>query len=101
MTQERMDSIEAYKSQIPAHLAMIVCQVLAALYYVVCRVILVGGMNRIILSFYRDVVAMIILIPAAYFIDRWVLFSEQICNPSRENDTEQKSDLLDPAAMGW
>ncbi|KAG6556265.1 hypothetical protein Mapa_002206 [Marchantia paleacea] len=70
MTQERMDSIEAYKSQIPAHVAMIVCQVLAALYYVVCRVVLVGGMNRIILSFYRDIVAMIILVPAAYFIDR-------------------------------
>ncbi|KAL2630445.1 hypothetical protein R1flu_015131 [Riccia fluitans] len=68
--REPVDYRNEQKSQIPAHIALLVAQVLAAVYYVVSRYALVGGMNRIVLSFYRDIVAMLVLIPAAYFIDR-------------------------------
>ncbi|KAL3688350.1 hypothetical protein R1sor_014659 [Riccia sorocarpa] len=68
--REAGDDRNGQKTQIPAHIALLIAQVLAAVYYVVSRLALVGGMNRIVLSFYRDIVAMIVLIPAAFFIDR-------------------------------
>lgn len=57
-------------SHLPVHLLLIMAQFLSAVGYVVTSVVLVGGMDRIVLSFYRDVVAMAILIPAAYFFDK-------------------------------
>lgn len=57
-------------SQLPVHLLMILAQLLSGVYYVITSIALVGGLNRIVLSLYRDIVAMIILIPAAYFVDK-------------------------------
>ncbi|CAM6083397.1 unnamed protein product [Calypogeia fissa] len=58
------------RSQLPVHLLLLLAQFLAGVGYVLTSVVLVGGMNRIVLSLYRDIVAMAILIPAAYFVDK-------------------------------
>ena len=52
------------------HFALLVAQVLSGGYYVVTKVALVHGMNRIVLSLYRDLVALVFLLPAALFIER-------------------------------
>lgn len=65
-----MDHMGPAPSQLPVHILMILAQVLSGVYYVVTSIALVGGMNRIVLSLYRDIVAMVFLIPAAYFFDK-------------------------------
>lgn len=52
------------------HVALLVAQVLSGGYYVVTKVALLHGMNRIVLSLYRDLVALVFLLPAALFIER-------------------------------
>lgn len=54
------------------HAALLVAQLLSGGYYVVTKVALVHGMNRIVLSLYRDVIALLILFPAALIIERLV-----------------------------
>lgn len=53
------------------HAALLVAQLLSGGYYVVTKVALVHGMNRIVLSLYRDVIALLILFPAALIIERY------------------------------
>jgi hypothetical protein len=52
------------------HTALLVAQVLSGGYYVVTKVALVHGMNRLVLSVYRDVLAVLILFPAAFIFER-------------------------------
>lgn len=65
-----VEQMDRPPSQLPVHLLMILAQLLSGVYYVVTSIALVGGMNRIVLSLYRDIVAMFFLVPAAYFVDK-------------------------------
>ncbi|KAJ7531875.1 hypothetical protein O6H91_14G062600 [Diphasiastrum complanatum] len=55
------------QSQVPVHLAMLLTQVLSGVYYVITKVAFINGLNPIVLSLYRDLVALLVLLPAAYY----------------------------------
>lgn len=57
-------------SQWPVHGALLVAQLLSGGYFVITRSALESGGDRIVLSFYRDVIALLFLVPAASILDR-------------------------------
>lgn len=65
------------------HSALLVAQALAGGSYVVTKVAPVHGMDRVVLTLYRDVLAVFILFPAAFIFERWAplrpALSEHFC----------------------
>ncbi|KAJ7286636.1 hypothetical protein O6H91_Y326000 [Diphasiastrum complanatum] len=55
------------QSQVPVHLTMLLTQFLFGVYYVITKVAFMNGLNPIVLSLYRDLVALLVLLPAAYY----------------------------------
>ncbi len=68
-------SSENSESQWPVHAALLVAQLLSGGYYVIIKMALVNEMNLIVLSVYRDLLALVFLIPAAWLIERLVFLS--------------------------
>ncbi|KAH9543031.1 hypothetical protein CY35_13G040900 [Sphagnum magellanicum] len=67
-------SFENSESQWPVHAALLVAQLLSGGYYVIIKMALVNEMNLIVLSVYRDLLALVFLIPAAWLIERQNFF---------------------------
>jgi drug/metabolite transporter (DMT)-like permease len=67
-------SFENSESQWPVHAALLVAQLLSGGYYVIIKMALVHEMNLIVLSVYRDLLALVFLIPAAWLIERQNFF---------------------------
>lgn len=57
-------------SLLTVHAVLLLAQILSGVYYVITAIALLGGMNKIVLSLYRDIVALVFLLPAAYFVDK-------------------------------
>ncbi|KAJ7531879.1 hypothetical protein O6H91_14G062900 [Diphasiastrum complanatum] len=58
------------QSQLPVHLAMLLAQLLSGVYYVITKVAFISGMHPIVLSLYRDLVALLVLLPATYYFEK-------------------------------
>ncbi len=69
------ECFENSESQWPVHAALLVAQLLSGGYYVIIKMALVNEMNLIVLSVYRDLLALVFLIPAAWLIERLVFLS--------------------------
>lgn len=69
------ECFESSESQWPVHAALLVAQLLSGGYYVIIKMALVNEMNLIVLSVYRDLLALVFLIPAAWLIERLVFLS--------------------------
>ncbi|CAK9201173.1 unnamed protein product [Sphagnum jensenii] len=68
------ECFESSESQWPVHAALLVAQLLSGGYYVIIKMALVNEMNLIVLSVYRDLLALVFLIPAAWLIERQNFF---------------------------
>ncbi|CAK9225674.1 unnamed protein product [Sphagnum troendelagicum] len=68
------ECFENSESQWPVHAALLVAQLLSGGYYVIIKMALVNEMNLIVLSVYRDLLALVFLIPAAWLIERQNFF---------------------------
>jgi hypothetical protein len=68
-------SCENSETQWPVHAALLVTQLLSGGYYVIIKMALVHEMNLIVFSVYRDLLALVFLIPAAWLIERLVFLS--------------------------
>lgn len=61
------------------HLAMLALQFGYAGFHVVSRAALNMGISKIVFPVYRNILALLLLLPFAYFLEKYVLFFFRVC----------------------
>lgn len=69
-----------FPERVQLHVAMLALQFGYAGFHVVSRAALNMGISKIVFPVYRNILAFILLVPFAYFLEKFVFFSSKFSN---------------------